>query len=87
MTTLNDILIKNIEDCKKAQLLQTILLENGFKCFVEVDSKFVRIEELENHFPLTPEKLFEILELENIESAKLRTEIGMYNIFYIPIPY
>lgn len=85
MTTLKEILVKNIEDYKKAKLIETILLEKGFKCFVEVDSKYVRIEDLENHHSLTKEKVYEVLELENIEMAKIRTEIGMYNIFYIPI--
>jgi hypothetical protein len=86
MTTIKEILLKKIEDYKKAQLLQTILLEQGFKCFVEVDSIFVRIEELDNNISLTDKKLSEILELNHIQSAKIRTEIGMYNVFYIPIP-
>ena len=85
MTCIEDILLKNIEDYKKAKLVETILLEQGFKCFVEVDSKYVRIEELENHYGLTEEKLHDILELENIETAKLRNEMGVYNIFYIPL--
>ena len=85
MTTLKDILEKNIEDVKKAQLIGIILQEQGFKCFVEVDSKYIRIEELENHHSLTKENLSTILELKDIEIAKLRTEIGMFNIFYIPI--
>lgn len=83
MTSLEEILLKNIEDYKKAKLVETILLEQGFKCFVEVDSKYVRIEELENHYTLTKEKLHEVLELENIETAKLRTQMGVFNVFYI----
>ena len=85
MTTLREILLKNIPDVKKAQLIQTILLEHNFKCFVEVDSRYIRIEELESTDRLCEKKLYEILELDNIENAKLRTEMGMYNIFYIPI--
>lgn len=83
MTSLEEILLKNIEDYKKAKLVETILLEQGFKCFVEVDSKYVRIEELDNHYRLTKEKLHEVLELENIETAKLRTQMGVFNVFYI----
>ena len=83
MTSLEEILLKNIEDYKKAKLVETILLEQGFKCFVEVDSKYVRIEELENHYTLTKEMLHEVLELENIETAKLRTQMGVFNVFYI----
>lgn len=86
MTTLKEILLKNIPDVKKAQLIQIYLLQYKCTCFVEVDSKYVRIEELDNSLSLTPEKLYEILELDNIENAKLRTEMGIYNIFYIPIP-
>ncbi len=86
MTTLKDIYSKNIKDCKKAKLLETILLEKSFKCFVEVDPKYVRITEHKNHHSLTKEKVYEILELENIEIEKIITEIGMYNIIYIPIP-
>ncbi|WP_407376331.1 hypothetical protein [Methanobrevibacter sp.] len=85
MTTLQDILKKNIEDYKKAKLIETILLEHGHRCFVEVDSRYLRIEEMDNHYTLSKEKLYEILELENIEVAKLITEMGRYNIFYIPI--
>lgn len=86
MTSIKEILSKKIEDYKKAQLLQIILLEKGFKCFVEVDSKFVRIEELNNNISVTDQKLSEILEINHIQSAKIKTEIGMYNVFYIPIP-
>ena len=88
MTSIKDQLLKNnTADWKKAKLIETVLLEKGFKCFVEVDSRFIRIEELENHKILSKEKLQNILELNNIEIAKLRTEIGMFNIFYIPIPH
>lgn len=87
MTTLQDILVQKIEDYKKAKLIETILLEKGYRCFVEVDSKYVRIEEIETTHTLTKQKLYEILELENIETAKLITEMGRFDIFYIPIPY
>ncbi len=87
MTTLKDILRKNILDYKKAELLRSILLQHGFKCLVEVDSRYIKIENLEIDNPLTKEKLYGILELKNIEKAKLRTELGIYEVFYIPTPY
>ncbi|WP_458403739.1 hypothetical protein [Methanobrevibacter sp.] len=87
MTSLKEILVQKTEDYKKAKLIETMLLEHGYRCFVEVDSKYIRIEEMDNHYTLSKEKLNEILELENIEVAKLITEMGKFNIFYIPIPY
>lgn len=85
MTKLEEILAENIEDYKKAKLIEGILLKKGHKCFVEVDSKYIRIEELEIMNCLSKEKLQKILDFEKIETAKLRTCIGMYNIYYIPI--
>jgi hypothetical protein len=86
MTKLKDILSKNIADYKKAKLIETILLEQGFKCFVEVDSLFVRIEELDSHNSLTKEKLYDTIEIGTIAIGNIKTEIGMFNVFYIPIP-
>lgn len=87
MTTLYDILLKNIEDYNKAKIIETMLLEKGYGCFVEVDSKYIRIEERENYHTLTKEKLHEILGLKDIEEAKLVTEMGRFTIFYIPTPH
>lgn len=87
MTSLKEILVQKTEDYKKAKLIETMLLEHGYRCFVEVDSKYIRIEEMDNHHTLSKKNLNEILKLENIEVAKLITEMGKFNIFYIPIPY
>ena len=87
MTTVNDIICKDIEDYKKAKIVQIILLEEGFKCFVEVDSRYIRIEDLDVHQNLTEKNLHSILEFTDMETAKIRTEMGMRNIFYIPISH
>ena len=86
MTDIKDILTSDIEDYKKAKLIETILLEKGFRCFVEVDSLFLRIEELDGHNGLTIEKLYDIFELGTIAIGKIKTEMGTFFVFYVPIP-
>lgn len=85
MTEIKDILTSNMVDYKKAKLIETILLEQGFRCFVEVDSLFLRIEELDGHNGLSEEKLYDILELGTIAIGKIKTEMGMFYVFYVPI--
>lgn len=85
MNPLNEILTKKVADIEKSRLIEEILLKNNYRCFVEIDSEYIRIEELEEPNKLDKNKIKEILKVKTVKKASYTTIIGRYNIFYIPI--